>query len=113
MYIIPLTTDPNRTFQCTVTIDSTKTTFLLTTRYNRVAGYWVLTIASASTGDIILDSIPLITGLSPAANILGQYAYLGIGSWYMVNANSSTLDWPDDTDLGTDFVLIVSDTPSS
>lgn len=109
--VIPLTTDPNQTFQTTVSVDNQNITLSLTIRYNEMAGYWVMTITDPTTNIILLDSIPLITGSYPAANVLGQYAYLGIGSAYVVKAGAVNMDYPDDTNLGTDFLLVWSDTP--
>jgi len=109
--IIPLSTDPNQTFQITLDIDSKNVTLSLNLKYNEMAGYWILAISDTETKAILLDSIPLITGAYPAANILGQYAYLGIGSAYVLNASAVAMDYPDDSNLGTEFVLVWSNTP--
>jgi hypothetical protein len=111
--VIPLTPNPNQTFTVTLNIDSSNITLTMILRYNVIAEYWVLTIINSATQAIILDSIPFVTGDYPAANILGQYTYLQIGSAYVVNTDNSPLDYPDDStnSLGTDFVLIWSDTP--
>jgi len=113
--IIPLTNSPNQTFTTTLTVDSSNLTLTMFVRYNVIAEYWVLTIINTSTQAIILDSIPLITGVYPASNILEQYAYLQIGSAYIINTDNAVLDYPDDStnSLGSDFVLLWSDTPSS
>lgn len=110
--IIPLTTDANQTFQTTVAVGSKNIALSLAIHYNEMAGYWVMSIADPATNTILLDSIPLITGGYPAANVLGQYSYLGIGSAYVIKTSAVSLDYPDSTDLGTDFVLVWSDTPS-
>jgi hypothetical protein len=110
---IQLSTDPNQTMTVTVNIDNTNKSFLLTFRYNEVAGYWIMTIQNPTTLAVILDSIPLLSGGNPTANILGQYAYLGIGSAYIINVDNSPMDSPDSTNLGTDFYLIWSDTPAA
>ncbi len=107
--VIPLTTEPNQTFQTTLSVDGQNIILSLTIRYNEVAGYWVMTITDPATNIILLDSIPLITGAYPAANVLGQYAYLGIGSVYVIKASAVAMDYPDSTNLGTDFVLVWTD----
>jgi hypothetical protein len=108
--IIPLTNSPNQTFTTTLTIDSANVTLTMNLRYNVIAEYWVLTIINTSTQTILLDSIPFVTGDYPASNILGQYAYLEIGSAYIINTDNATLDYPDDStnSLGTDFILVWS-----
>ena len=107
--IIPLTTDPNQTFQVSLNVDGSTVNLQLTLRYNEISEYWIMTIANPSTGAILLDSLPLITGEYPAGNILRQYSYLGIGSAYVLNMGSS-LDYPDDSELGNSFVLAWGDT---
>jgi hypothetical protein len=107
--IIPLTSDPNQTFNTSLNIDNSNITLTLTLKYNEMSGYWKMSIANTA-GTLLLDSIPVITGLYPAANLLGQYSYLNIGSAYVVKTTSTTLDFPDSSTLGTDFVLAWSDT---
>ena len=111
LQLIPLTNSPNQTIQVTLLVDGSNLTLQLGFRYNSMAGYWVMQIVEPNSGQIILDSIPLVTGLYPAANILNQYSYMQIGSAYLVKVGITDNDYPDDTDLGTDFVLIWSDTP--
>jgi hypothetical protein len=113
--IIPLTNNPNQTFTVTLNVDNSNLTLTMIVRYNVIADYWVLTIINTSTQETILDSIPFVTGVYPASNILEQYAYLQIGSAYIINTDNAVLDYPDDSldSLGSDFVLLWSDTPSS
>jgi hypothetical protein len=106
---IPLTSDPNQTFSTTLSVDDANITLTMTLKYNEIAGYWKMSITNSS-GTLLLDSIPLITGVYPAANLLEQYSYLSIGSAYILKTTSTTLDYPDDSTLGTDFVLVWSDT---
>ena len=108
--VIPLTTAPNQTLQPTLNVDGKSLTLNLALSYNRMAGYWVMTIRD-SQGNMVLDSIPLLVGQPPANNILGQFGYLAIGSAYIVNATGAAMDSPDDTNLGSDFLLVWSDTP--
>jgi hypothetical protein len=108
--IIPLTNAPNQSLTVTLNVDGANLTFNLTFGYNEVAGYWVMGIAD-STGNVILAGVPLVSGDPPAANLLGQYAYLRIGSVYLLNVSGVPGDWPDDTNLGTDWVLAWADTP--
>lgn len=107
--LIPLTSNPNQTLTTSVNINGGNMTFILGLRYNEVAGYWVLTLTNATTLVIILDSVPLITGYYPTANLLGQFAYLAIGKLYIMNTTGAPGDWPDDTNLGSDFQLFWTD----
>lgn len=107
--IVPLTTNPQQNFKITLPIDGKNLTFFLTIRYNGIAQYWWMSIFD-SNNNLLLDSIPLVTGNYPAANILQQYQYMNIGSAYVINVANSSNIIPDTSDLGTDFILIFTDT---
>jgi len=137
LQVIPLTISPNQQATVLLTVDGVSLQLNVAVKYNQMAGYWILSISDAS-GNLLIDSVPMLTGSYPAANILAQQAYLKIGSWYIVNVSnlfpktgSNTgygegfygagpyggeegfggLDYPNDTNLGTDFQLWVDDTP--
>ena len=104
--IIPLTPDPNQTFEVPVNLGNTVKSLLVTLRYNEIADFWVMTIADINN-NVIVDSIPFVTGVVPGGNLLGQYAYLDIGAAYILNASGvASPNYPGSTDLGTDFVLL-------
>lgn len=107
--IIPLTVSPNQTFSVNLTVDGDPLTLNLAVHFSSMAGYWVLSIYDQSQ-NIILDSLPMITGWYPAANILGQYGYLNIGSAYLLNQGTDASDYPGSSDLGTGFQLLWGDT---
>lgn len=106
--LIPLTTAPNQKFMVPLNIDGgVMDIYFDPLRYNEIAKYWVATLKD-STGNIVLDSVPFITGI----NLLQQFAYLGIGSAVIVNAsNVKAPDFPNSLNLGTDFYLLWGDTP--
>jgi hypothetical protein len=135
--VIPLTNDPNQSFTVVLQIDGAPLTLNVTIKYNSMAGYWVLAVYNASN-NLLIDSTPLLTGSYPAGNIFAQQAYLQIGAWYIVNISNLSVDtgseegygeggygaggyggqlgqggfdYPNDTNLGTDFQLWVDDTP--
>lgn len=109
--VIPLTSNPNQSLSVSLTVDGKPLQLILEVRYVEVAGYWILTIRDSS-GNLIIDSVPMVCGTYPAANLLEQQRYLAIGSWYIVNVGNSSLDFPDATCLGSDFQLWVGDTPA-
>ncbi|HLH04943.1 MAG TPA: hypothetical protein VKX25_19400 [Bryobacteraceae bacterium] len=109
--VIPLTSAPNQTLTVALSIDGGTVTLRLQLRYNEVARYWVMTI-SDRLGNLLVDSIPLLTGFYPAANLLQQQRYLAIGSAYVVNASGVAAEYPTSANLGSDFQLIWSDTPT-
>lgn len=136
--VIPLSNSPNQSFTVQLTVDGKPLTLNITLTYNTMAQYWVLGILNTSNNQL-LASVPVITGSYPGANLLEQQKYLNIGSWYIVNVSNLSaetgtsvgygqgpyggppgyggqlglagLDYPNDTNLGTDFQLWVDDTP--
>lgn len=107
--VIPLTNAGQQSIKISLAVDGKTLRVQLTIHYSEIAGYWLMDIAD-SGGNSILVGIPLITGDWPAANILAQYGYLGIGSAYVINATQTARDYPDSTNLGSEFLLIWSDT---
>ena len=111
MYVIPLTTDPNQTFQSMIPIDGENRRLSIELRYNDIAKYWVMSITDANTRKMLVDSIPLLAGKYPAANLLGQFGYLGVGSATIVSVGPiSECANPDDTTLGASHIIVWGDT---
>lgn len=102
---IVLSSAPNQTFSVGVNINGGTTTLRLAVYYNRITGFWVMDIASQA-GVPLVTSVPLLTGVWPAANILMPYQYLNIGSAYIINISGTSLDYPNETTLGNGFYLI-------
>jgi hypothetical protein len=107
--IIPITSNPNQALTVTLTLAGEPVTLQLAFRFSEMADYWVMSI-SDQTGALLLDSIPLVTGLWPAANILAPYAYLNIGSAYVVSQTSTAGDDATNSNLGSDFLLVWDET---
>jgi hypothetical protein len=136
LQVIPLTNAPNQTLTVQLQVDGAPLTLNLTVNFNEMSGYWILSISDVNN-NLLIDSIPMLCGNYPAANLLEQQRYLGIGSWFIINvANLSPngsdlgygegpygfgayggesgqggLDYPNSTNLGTDFQLWVGDSP--
>lgn len=107
--IIPLNNSPNQSLSVALTVDGNILRLQLEIGFSEMAQYWLMTILDTG-GNLILSSIPMITGDWPAANLLAQYGYLRIGSAYIINAGQVAADYPDASSLGTDFVLLWDDT---
>ena len=112
--ILPLTSAPNQSLSASLNINGGTVTLQIVVTYNEMGGFWVLSISNQA-GVPILNSVPLITGAYPGANILAPYQYLEIGSAYVINTSGLiNPDFPDETDLGAnsstgDFSLLWSD----
>jgi hypothetical protein len=110
MQIIPVTSNPNQVIKTTLNVDGKNLSLQIGLTFNEIAGYWIMQIVNPTTNETLLDSVPLITGEYPAANLLGQHSYLKIGSAFVINVANSDLDYPDANTLGIDFVLAWGDT---
>ena len=107
--IIPLTSSPDQAFKITIPVDGKNLKLKLRVRFNTAANYWVMSIYDAASNTLLLDAVPLLSGGYPAGDLLGQYRYLGLGSAAILNVGNSTMDSPDSTNLGTDFLLAWGD----
>jgi hypothetical protein len=111
MFVIHLTTDPNQTFTCTIPIDGENRRLNFNLRYNNVAAYWCMTISDPLLRRTLIDSLPIIVGQYPAADLLEQYRYLGLGSATVVAVGPTEPDAnPDDKTLGKNYMLVWGDT---
>lgn len=107
--IVPLL-GVNQNLQVSLSIDGRIVNLALSIFYNRIAGYWVMSINDVDANVMLIDSLPLVRGDWRATNLLGQYAYLGIGSVYLIkNTGDSSKDYPTEDNLATDFSLLWSD----
>jgi uncharacterized membrane protein YedE/YeeE len=107
--IIPLSTQPNQTMTVTLTVDGAQLTLGLAFKYSQMCGYWLMTIFDANN-NLLVDSIPMITGSFPGGNLLRGQGYLQIGSAYLINQSNGETDYPDNTNLGITFLLLWGDT---
>lgn len=108
--IIPLTSSPNQSLSVNLQVDGAPLTLELQLNWNEMAGYWMLAISDAA-GKLLVDSLPLLTGWYPAANVLAQFGYLKIGSLFILNEGTSSFeDYPLRNDLGSNFVMLWGDT---
>lgn len=83
---IPLDNSPNQIWNVSVDVDGKSIPLSITLRYNEIAEYWVMTIRDGN-GNLVLDSIPFVTGAGASQNILEQFVYLKIGSATLFNAS--------------------------
>ena len=105
--IISLSNAKNQTFKVPLTVNGNTITLNLAASYSAMAGYWQLAISDVN-GNLLLASMPLVTGWYPAANMLAQYQYLQIGSAYLLNTGGSVMDYPDQSSLAQ-FSLLWGD----
>ncbi len=103
--IVPITNAPNQAIRVTLAINGKSLTLSLRLYYNVSLQCWLMDIAD-QFGSPIVSSVPLLTGVWPAANILVPYDHLKIGSAFVINQSGSQQDRPNDSNLGNDFLLL-------
>jgi len=106
--IIPLTNDANQTLTVALNVNGGVLRLNLFVTYSEMAQYWIMSIYD-SRGNILISSIPMVTGSWPAANILSQFGYLNIGSAYIINLGQVSDDYPNSSELGNAFSLLWDD----
>ncbi len=105
--VVSLNPSPNHTLRAALTVNGAALTLNLALRWNAQSGFWALDIADQA-GNPLVSSVPLLTGIWPAANILAPYDYLKIGSAYIVNQSGADGE-PDETNLGASYLLLWDD----
>lgn len=88
-YEIPLIPRNHKTMTTVNGVD-----YLLSLIWNGEAGAWVMDI-STGTGGLLVSGVALVTG----TDLLGQYAYIGIGAALVMSAEATY------GNLGTDAKL--------
>ena len=106
--ILNLTNAPNQSVQASLVVNGESLTLNLKVYYNRAGEFWVMDISDRD-GNALVSSLPFVTGVWPAANILSPFAYLRIGSAFVINQSGGATDRPDDESLGTSFFLLWDD----
>lgn len=95
-YVIPMTAEP-QTF--TITLASRE--YRITLRWCAAPeGGWMLDIADADSGAVLVAGIALVTGV----DLLTAHAHLGFGGMLWVYSPDDQA--PSETDLGTRTLLI-------
>ena len=104
---MPLASAPNQAFTAQLAVNGQPLTVNVALSFSEMAGYWQMSV-SDSNGNLLLASVPLITGWWPGANLFAQYQYLNIGSAYLLNTGNATTDYPGSNNLGQ-FSLLWGD----
>lgn len=106
--ILPIMAGKNQKFTCTLPVDDKNITLDFSLTYNSPGGYWFMSITDHESGVLLIDSLPLLPGDYPSANILKQYSYLGIGSAVIVSADKEN-STPTFESLGKDHFIVWND----
>lgn len=113
--VLPVTSDPNQTFEVSLPVDSTNKRLKFFFSWNPIGQYWQFDLFDQNrNGAQLLSNIPVFPIDFPYNNTILRYEYKEIGSLYLVNVGDSTSesnDRPNINNLGTDWVMVWGDTP--
>ena len=109
--ILPIVPAKNQDFVCTLPVGDRNITLDFSLTYNTPGRYWFMAIADHDTGKRLIDSLPLLPGDYPAANLLAQYDYLNIGSVFLLSATNDN-SMPTFDSLGKDHFIVWNDNVS-
>lgn len=107
MSLIPMTNQPNQTFSVNIPQGSQNVPLDFFMNWNQIFNYWQLTIIQNNIP--LIELLPMLCGKGAAGNLLHQYQYLGIGSFFILPASNNGPDSPGINDWGTNFILVWSD----
>ena len=111
MFIVPLSTNPNQTFNIIIPVDGVNRSFKVDLWYNEVAEYWLLTATDLRNQEVLFRNIPLLVSENSMLNILRQINYKEIGmACVLPRIIDYSKSMPDDKNLGTEYVLVWGDT---
>lgn len=85
-----------------LTLGERNINILLKLRYHDLYSLWVMDIIDNGSGKELALGVPLVAGV----DLLGQLQYLDIGSAYVVAVEPTDLQQPDNTTLGSTWVLL-------
>lgn len=109
MYKIPLSNYPNQKFTCTVPVNGENKNFRFELWYNYNAKYWLFSLFDVNNNSCLFSNIPLLITYGEWTNILYQFDYMKIGICFFISSESGRTDNPDDTNLGTSYLMIWGD----
>lgn len=110
MIKIPLTTNPNQTFVCSVPINDKNILLQFDLWYNQVAKYWQMTLTDRTNKKEVFANLPLLASKSyEIGNILCQLEYKYVGISYVFPVIYTKASAPDDTNLGDGFIMVWGD----
>jgi len=105
---IPLTNDPNQSLAVTLPGDTQNIPVRLSVSWNRIAGYWTLSISDSNDTPIVVG-IPMLSSDGLYGDLLAQSKYLGLGTFF-INPLSNNLDGiPQLGDWGINYTLCWGD----
>ena len=113
-YILPLGEDPRQVFTLDLTIDGNAFHARIEIRYLPAPDLWVISIWDNSSGELLINQIPLICSYGQVNDLLLPFRYirggLGLGSLFVIR-NTDRPKTPDPANGNlTEFKILFGDT---
>ena len=113
-YLLPLTLDPWQVMTLDLTIDGEAFHAQTELRYLPVRDQWVVSIRDHSTGDLLVNMIPLICSYGEVNDLLLPFRHLrdgkGLGSLFCLRGTDEPSTSDPSKDNLTEFQILWSDT---
>lgn len=113
-YLIPLTLDPWQVYTLDVAIDEEELHAQMEIRYLPAPDQWFVSIWDHSTGELLVNMIPLICSYGEINDLLAPFHHLrngkGMGSLLCLRGTEEPGTADPTADNLTDFQLLWSDT---
>jgi hypothetical protein len=106
MIQIPVSNDPNQSFQITIPLENRNITLDFYVYWNEMAGYWQANLFDALNNVELIQGLPLLCTVDPGQNLLEQWEYLDIGKAFVVPITDSAKESPGLGDWDSNFVLL-------
>lgn len=108
--IVPLDACDDQEIYVTVCVGGNNLPLILRIRWNETGGFFIMRVTDGQTGSVLLDSVPLVTGLAPSENLLSPYEHMGIGEAILMPVTEKAADgMPDVGSFGQDYLLLWGD----
>ena len=103
---IPIDPGEDQQFNITVEVGEENVSLILHLSYNTEGDFWRMDVSSADTEEMLISGVSLLTSEFPAADILEQFEYIGIGQAIVLKmTDDAEGDFPNLENIDTDYVL--------
>ena len=113
-YVLPLTEDPRQVFTLDLQIDGVSFHARVEVRYLTAPDVWVLSVRDNSSGELLVNQIPLVCSYGEVNDLFLPFRHLregqGMGSLFVIrNTDEPSTPDPAEGNL-TEFLVLFGDT---
>ncbi len=113
-YVLPLTEDPRQVFTLDMQIDGVSFHARVEVRYMTAPGNWVISVWNNSSGELLVNQIPLVCSYGKVNDLFLPFRHLrggqGMGSLFVLrDVDEPSIPDPAEGNL-TEYQIIFGDT---